>query len=129
MNKKKKSNQGFTLIEILIALMIVSISLVAVIKAQNTTAQTLIHLKTKTLANLVISNLSVENRLGKKAKLGYDSGEYPMANNTWYWQTHTIKKKFYKIPYYEQKVTLYQNKKDKSAKDSIAQLTIFLKSP
>lgn len=123
-------NQGFTLIEILIALMIVSISLVAVIKAQSTTAQTLIHLKTKTLANLVISNLSVESRLGKKAKLGYDSGEYPMANNTWYWQTHTVKKKLYKkIPYYEQKITLYQNKKDKSAKDSIAQLTIFLKSP
>lgn len=123
-------NQGFTLIEILIALMIVSISLVAVIKAQSTTAQTLIHLKTKTLANLVISNLSVESRLGKKAKLGYDSGEYPMANNTWYWQTHTVKRKLTpQISLYEQKITLYQNKKDKSAKDSIAQLTIFLKSP
>jgi general secretion pathway protein I len=124
----KKTNQGFTLIEILIALMIVSIALVAIIKAQNTTTKTLNYLKTKTIANLVISNLSVENRLGKKAKLGYASGEYPMANNIWYWQTYTTKNKLTtKLSFYEQKINLYQNKKNKEAKDSIAQLTIYLK--
>jgi general secretion pathway protein I len=123
----KKSNQGFTLIEILIALMVVSIALVAIIKAQNTTAQTLNYLKTKTIANLVISNLSVENRLGKKAKLGYASGEYPMANNIWYWKAHTTKKITEKISLYEQKISLYQDKKSKEAKDNIAESTIYLK--
>ncbi len=59
---KRKS---FTLIEILVALSIVSIGLIALIKAQSQQAQNISHLEQKTIANIVTSNLAFENRLKK----------------------------------------------------------------
>jgi hypothetical protein len=39
----------------------------------------IIYFKQKTLANLVLSNLNVEKRLGRKPNIGYQSGEYTFA--------------------------------------------------
>jgi type II secretion system protein I len=81
--------KGFTLVETLIALVIVAVSLSALIKANQQNAQQIIYFKQKTLANLVLSNLNVEKRLGRKPNIGYQSGEYTLGKQTWYWLSHT----------------------------------------
>jgi general secretion pathway protein I len=59
-----KKHQGFTLIEILIALAILSISLTAVIKATSQNIKDTLYLQDKTIANWVALNVMNEARLG-----------------------------------------------------------------
>jgi general secretion pathway protein I len=59
-----KKNQGFTLIEILIALAILSISLTAIIKATSQNIKNTLYLQDKTIANWVAVNIMNEARLG-----------------------------------------------------------------
>ncbi len=81
--------QGFTLIEVLVALSIASVGLIGLIKAQTQSVQNLAHLQQKTLANLVASNLAIEKRLSSPQALGFKNGEYKMGKQIWYWQTNT----------------------------------------
>jgi general secretion pathway protein I len=59
-----KKNQGFTLIEILIALAILSISLTAIIKATSQNIKDTAYLQDKTIANWVAVEIMNEARLG-----------------------------------------------------------------
>lgn len=81
--------QGFTLIEVLVALSITSVGLIGLIKAQTQSTQNIAILQQKTLANLVASNLAVEKRLGKQNSLGFKNGEYRLGKQIWYWQSNT----------------------------------------
>jgi general secretion pathway protein I len=82
---------AFTLIEVLVALSIVSIGLIALIKTESQQSLNLHHLEQKTIANLVASNLAVENRLKKNLSIGFNNGNYPLGNQTWYWQSNLNK--------------------------------------
>ncbi|MDC9715069.1 MAG: type II secretion system minor pseudopilin GspI [Gammaproteobacteria bacterium] len=81
--------KGFTLVEVLIALVIVAVSLSALVTANQQNTNSITYFQQKTLANLVISNLSVDKRIGLKPNMGYQSGEYEMGKQIWYWQTNT----------------------------------------
>ncbi|WP_289680356.1 type II secretion system minor pseudopilin GspI [Candidatus Venteria ishoeyi] len=83
---KALSGKGFTLLEVLVALAILSITLAAVIKSTGTQAETLSYLRAKTLAQWVAVNHMTELRL-QRAWLGSGEheGETEMGYQRWYW--------------------------------------------
>ncbi|SMN11371.1 General secretion pathway protein I [uncultured Candidatus Thioglobus sp.] len=116
--------KGFTLIEVLIALVIAAVALTALVKANHQSTKNIAYLEQKTLANLMLSNLSVEQRLGKKISIGYQSGEQKMGKQAWYWSSHTQptpNKNIVKIDLW-----LYQTAVKRDAKKSIAGLVLYL---
>jgi len=81
-------NRGFTLVEVLVALMIVAIGLAALMTAVSATARTSGHLRDKTLAQWIALNRLTEvrltvNKLGQSA----DTGQLEFANRTWHYDT------------------------------------------
>ena len=83
-------NQGFTLLEVLVALTIIALSLGALISTSGSQASNAAYLKQKTIAHWValneITKLQVENKwLGK----GDTRGTTTMAGFDWYW-TRTV---------------------------------------
>ncbi len=115
--------KGFTLVEVLVALVIVAVSLSALITANQQNASSITHFQQKTLANLVLGNLSVEKRI-VKPQMNYQSGEYSMGKKTWYWLTHTQKTPNKNI--IKTDLSLYTNISERDAKQSIATLVIYL---
>lgn len=81
------SQRGFTLIEVLAALIIVSLGMLAVIQAVSQTINNANYLREKTIAHWVAMNKLTEVRLGKSAPAGGDSnGDVDMAGTTWRWR-------------------------------------------
>ena len=119
MNKK-----AFTLIEVLVALSIVSIGLIALTKSESQQAQNLYRLEQKTIANLVASNLAVENRLIKNHSIGFKNGNYAMDNQIWHWQSNlnaTPDDQILKLS-----LLVFADKKAMDNKNSTAQLELYL---
>jgi type II secretion system protein I len=115
---------AFTLIEVLVALSIVSIGLIALIKTESQQSQNLYHLEQKTIANLVTSNLAVENRLKKNLSIGFSNGSYPLGNQTWYWQSNlnpTPNNQIFKLS-----LLVFIDKQAKSDNKSISQLELYI---
>jgi general secretion pathway protein I len=79
-------SRGFTLIEVLAALVIVSLGMMAVIQAVSQTASNSSYLRDKTLAHWVALNRLTEVRLEQSApKVDETSDEVEMAGRTWRW--------------------------------------------
>ncbi|HME40104.1 MAG TPA: type II secretion system minor pseudopilin GspI [Steroidobacteraceae bacterium] len=79
---------GFTLVEVLVALVIVAIGLAALMTAVSSTARTSGALRDKSLAQWMALNRLTEVRL-KLVKFGQntDTGEIYFANRTWHYDT------------------------------------------
>ncbi len=83
---KRKHKNGFTLIEVLVAMVILSISLLAAIKVATEVTNSAIYLQDKTIAQWVAMNKVAEMRLARKLpKMGRSNGEEDMAGRTWRW--------------------------------------------
>ncbi|HLS81815.1 MAG TPA: type II secretion system minor pseudopilin GspI [Steroidobacter sp.] len=81
-----RSGAGFTLIEVLAALVIVSLGMFAVITAVGQTANTSSYLRDKTLAHWVAMNRLTEARLLPTApSIDKSSDEIEMAGRRWRW--------------------------------------------
>jgi general secretion pathway protein I len=80
--------QGFTLVEVLVALMIVALGLGALMVAVNGTARTSGYLRDKTLAQWIALNRLSEVRLNA-TKFGQntDAGELDFAKRKWHYDT------------------------------------------
>jgi type II secretion system protein I len=100
-----------------------SMVLTSELKANQQNAQQIIYFKQKTLANLVLSNLNVEKRLGRKPNIGYQSGEYTLGKQTWYWLSHTQSTPNKNIN--KTDLTLYPTIAKREAKTSIAELVFY----
>ena len=81
-------NKGFTLIETIIALLIVSISLGTLIGNYEKNTHYLSYVKDKTLSELLINNLIVERRLGPKLTLGHSNDSVEFGYKDWYWNSN-----------------------------------------
>ena len=79
---------GFTLVEVLVALMIVAMGLAALMIAVSSTARTSGYLRDKTLAQWIALNRLSEVRLNL-VKFGQntDTGEIDFASRTWHYDT------------------------------------------
>jgi general secretion pathway protein I len=81
-------SRGFTLIEVLVALMIVAMGLAALMIAVSGTARTSGYLRDKTLAQWMALNRLTEVRLNlNKFGQNTDTGEINFANRTWHYDT------------------------------------------
>ena len=82
------SHGGFTLVEVLVALMIVAMGLAALMTAVSGTARTSGYLRDKTLAQWIALNRLSEVRLNlNKFGQNTDTGELNFANRTWHYDT------------------------------------------
>ena len=84
--RKRIKQQGFTLLEVLVAMVILSISLLAAIKVASEVTNSAIYLQDKTIAQWVAMNKVAEMRLAKELpKAGRSNGEEDMAGRSWRW--------------------------------------------
>ena len=87
-----KKNSGFTLIEVLIALAIVSISLGALISISSQDISRAEKMQKNMIANWVAQNQLTEHRLSnKKIKLGTTRGSTLFAKYDWEWEVSVSK--------------------------------------
>lgn len=80
--------KGFTLIEVLIALAILAIALLAVVKATQSSIQDTLKVKSKVAAHWVAYNVLAELQVGLLPPRvdGQWSGSMNMMKSTWYWR-------------------------------------------
>ena len=84
--RRHKRKKGFTLLEVLVAMVILSISLLAAIKVASEVTNSAIYLQEKTIAQWVAMNKVAEMRLAKKLpKAGRTNGEDEMGGRSWRW--------------------------------------------
>jgi general secretion pathway protein I len=83
-----KSARGFTLVEVLVALMVVAMGLAALMVAVSGAARTSGYLRDKTLAQWIALNRLTEVRLNmNKFGQNTDTGELVFAGRTWHYDT------------------------------------------
>jgi general secretion pathway protein I len=84
-----KRARGFTLVEVLVALIVVAIGLSALMVAVSGTARTSGYLRDKTIAQWIAMNRLVEVRLNSNNKFAQntDAGELNFAGRTWHYDT------------------------------------------
>jgi general secretion pathway protein I len=87
-SRGRKSAAGFTLVEVLVALMIIAMGLAALMTAVSGTARTSGMLRDKTIAGWIALNRLAEVRLNlTKFGQNNDTGELDFANRKWHYDT------------------------------------------
>lgn len=81
----KQRSQGFTLIEVLIALVILALSFTAIIISFSENARNVLYLENKTLASWVASDVLSKTQVGF-LKPNTQKGNEKMLDKMWYWQ-------------------------------------------
>lgn len=90
---RQRAQQGFTLVEVLVALVVVAIGLSALMVAVSGTARTSGYLRDKTLAQWIALNRLAEVRLTvnklaqSSSATNGDKGEVQFASRTWHYDT------------------------------------------
>lgn len=87
----KNKEQGFTLLEVMVALLIVAVALGGAIKVIANAANNSTRMNNKTFANWVALNQIAELRISKAwPKTGEQKGDSEMAGRKWIWQQESI---------------------------------------
>lgn len=79
--------RGFTLLEVLIALAVVSLVLVALVRTAGTSVRALDREREVTLATWVAANVLTEQRLAGQPPLGKREGTQRLGDRDWRWQS------------------------------------------
>ncbi len=84
----KRSSRGFTLVEVLVALMVVALALAALMNSVSSSARSSEHLRDKTEAQWIAMNRIAEVRLNvQKFGDSGDKGQIEFANRKWRYDT------------------------------------------
>lgn len=87
-----RSENAFTLLEVLVALTIIAITLGAIIKTSSDQAANTTYLKHKTIGHWVALNVHNELLLAKTwPSLGKNTDSVNMANHDWHWSREVVK--------------------------------------
>jgi len=87
-----KSQNGFTLLEVMVALFVVAVALGGVIKVMGNAAVNSSRLTDRTFAQWVALNQVADEQIKSSwPKLGDQSGKQKMADREWKWVQKTIK--------------------------------------
>ncbi|MBS0377002.1 MAG: type II secretion system minor pseudopilin GspI [Proteobacteria bacterium] len=82
---------GFTLIEVLVALVIVAVGMAAVMSALSSSASTVNFLRDETFANWVALNKIATLRLsGQQPQTGTTDGDVDFGNRSWHWRQEVV---------------------------------------
>ena len=82
---------GFTLIEVLVALVIVAVGMAAVMSALSSSASTVNFLRDETFANWVGLNKIATLRLsGQQPQTGTTDGDIDFGNRSWHWRQEVV---------------------------------------
>ncbi|MFK7829225.1 MAG: type II secretion system minor pseudopilin GspI [Congregibacter sp.] len=88
-----RSNTGFTLVEVMVALMIVALTLPALLFGLDQQIDGTAYLRDRSMAQMVASNRMSELRLllgpGGRSLTGRLAGSEDLAGRTWYWSVQT----------------------------------------
>src|SRR3982074_3356873 len=85
---------GFTLIEVLVALVIVAVGMSALMGALSSSAKTVVYMQDKTFAEWVALNQIASVRIilqkGQIPSTGNTTGDTDLANRTWHWRQEVV---------------------------------------
>lgn len=88
----KKWQQGFTLLEVMLAMAVFSIAGIAILGTADTNARNLGYLESKIIANWVASNQLVEVTLDTSwPPKNNKKGKVELAGQEWFWQQKVVK--------------------------------------
>jgi general secretion pathway protein I len=84
----RRRYQGFTLIEILVAMAILAVAMAALIQTSGQTAASATYLQARTIGMWVAENRLTELQISPDwIRVGSKNGETKMAGKNWYWRT------------------------------------------
>ncbi len=84
--KQTVKNSGFTLLEVLVSLMILTVALTAIVTIGSTRAETLIELQERNHALIVANNVLEDFYVKSSVKIGDTDGKQDNGNTQWYWK-------------------------------------------
>jgi general secretion pathway protein I len=104
-------SRGFTLVEVLAALVIISLGMLGVIEAVSQTANNGAYLRERTIAHWIAMNRVTQVRLERTApKVGTDSDEVEMAGRKWRWAMEVMQTQVETIRRIDVTVSLAESK-------------------
>lgn len=89
MHLQRQFSPAFSLLEVLVAMAIISIGLLALSTTGARQIKQLDNLQQQTLAHWVAQSVITESRLARTDGRGQSQGVSRMGNQDWYWQLHT----------------------------------------
>jgi general secretion pathway protein I len=122
--------RGFTLLEIMVALVLIAVGMAAVMTTITTNIHNTAGLKQRTFAHWVAMNTLAELHISKKWPIRNDDGDMLMANHEWHWELKTKKPK--QLPkelrsnIQEVEIRVFANEKDEN---SIVTLSTYITKP
>lgn len=83
---KRSNSKGFTLLEVIVSLVILTVALTAIITVGSTRAETLLELRERNRALLVANNILEKYYLESNIRVGVIDGKQENGNHDWNWQ-------------------------------------------